>query len=126
MFNSLALNFDPNSLKNSLNLNSLSKNLEKSLNSILEETYWIFDSWESKKRNIDLCIDFSLLRDLNYYTGFVFQGYLQDSPDPVLTGGTYDHLYEMFSGVQKNASGYALVVNTLESSLKTPLFNLPS
>lgn len=49
LLSSLALNFDPNSLKNSLNLNSLSKNLEKSLNSILEETYWIFDSWESKK-----------------------------------------------------------------------------
>ncbi|KGE25152.1 ATP phosphoribosyltransferase regulatory subunit [Leptospira interrogans] len=126
LLSSLVLNFDLNSLKNSLNINSLSKNLQKSLSSILEETYWIFNSWESKKRKIDLCIDFSLLRDLNYYTGFVFQGYLQDSPDPVLTGGTYDHLYEMFSGVQKNASGYALMVNTLESSLKTPLFNLSS
>ncbi|EMJ95447.1 ATP phosphoribosyltransferase regulatory subunit [Leptospira alstonii] len=121
LLSALVLNFDPDSLRNSLNIGSLSKDLQKSLNSILEETSWIFKSWESKKRKIDLCIDFSLLRDLNYYTGFVFQGYLQGSPDPVLTGGSYDHLYEMFSGVQRNASGYALVVNTLEASLKTPV-----
>ncbi|PJZ58947.1 ATP phosphoribosyltransferase regulatory subunit [Leptospira barantonii] len=121
LLSALVLNFDLDSLKKSLNVSSLSSNLQKSLNSILEETSWIFQSWESKKRKIDLCIDFSLLRDLNYYTGFVFQGYLQGSPDPVLTGGAYDHLYEMFSGVQKDASGYAIVVNTLEASLRTPL-----
>ncbi|EMY78362.1 histidine--tRNA ligase [Leptospira weilii serovar Ranarum str. ICFT] len=121
LLNALVLNFDPDSLRNSLNIASLSKDLQKSLNFILEETSWIFKSWESKKRKIDLCIDFSLLRDLNYYTGFVFQGYLQGSPDPVVTGGSYDHLYEMFSGVQKDASGYALVVNTLEVSLRSPV-----
>ncbi|TGK29604.1 ATP phosphoribosyltransferase regulatory subunit [Leptospira yasudae] len=121
LLNALVLNFDLDSLKKSLNLNSLSSELQKSLNVVLEETSWILKAWESKKRRIDLCIDFSLLRDLNYYTGFVFQGYLQGSPDPVLTGGAYDHLYEMFSGVQRNASGYAIVVNTLEASLKTPL-----
>ncbi|PJZ40745.1 ATP phosphoribosyltransferase regulatory subunit [Leptospira kmetyi] len=121
LLSALVLNFDLDSLKKSLNVSSLSENLQKSLNSILEETSWIFRSWESKKRKIDLCIDFSLLRDLNYYTGFVFQGYLQGSPDPVLTGGAYDHLYEMFSGVRRDASGYAIVVNTLEASLRTPL-----
>lgn len=121
MLSALVLNFDLNSLKNSLKIASLSKDLQKNLNSVLEDTSWIFQSWESKKRKIDLCIDFSLLRDLNYYTGFVFQGYLQGSPDPVLTGGTYDHLYEMFSGIQREASGYALVVNTLEASLRAPL-----
>ncbi|EMO30833.1 ATP phosphoribosyltransferase regulatory subunit [Leptospira santarosai] len=121
LLSALVLNFDLNSLKNSLKIASLSKDLQKNLNSVLEDTSWIFQSWESKKRKIDLCIDFSLLRDLNYYTGFVFQGYLQGSPDPVLTGGTYDHLYEMFSGIQREASGYALVVNTLEASLRAPL-----
>lgn len=126
LLNALVLNFNLDSLKNSLNLDSLSENLKKSLGLVLEETSWILKAWDSKKRKIDLCIDFSLLRDLNYYTGFVFQGYLQGSPDPVLTGGAYDHLYEMFSGVQKDASGYALVVNTLESSLKSPLSDLRS
>ncbi|XDD50894.1 ATP phosphoribosyltransferase regulatory subunit [Leptospira sp. WS92.C1] len=121
LLSALVLNFNLDSLKNSLNLESLSGELKKRLDLVLEETSWILKSWETKKRKIDLCIDFSLLRDLNYYTGFVFQGYLQGSPDPVLTGGAYDHLYEMFSGIQKDASGYALVVNTLESSLTTPL-----
>lgn len=121
LLSALVLNFDLDSLKNSLKIASPSKGLQKNLNSVLEDTFWIFQSWESKKRKIDLCIDFSLLRDLNYYTGFVFQGYLQGSPNPVLTGGAYDHLYEMFSGVQRDASGYALIVNILEASLKNPL-----
>ncbi|PKA03729.1 histidine--tRNA ligase [Leptospira ellisii] len=102
-------------------MDSLSGRWRENIERILEETAWIVNVWSSRKRKIDLCVDFSLLRDLNYYTGFVFQGYLEGFPDPVLTGGSYDHLYELFSGVPKNASGYALVVNTLESALKNPL-----
>lgn len=126
LLSALVLNFDLDSLKNSLKIASLSEGLQKNLNSVLEDTFWIFQSWESQKRKIDLCIDFSLLRDLNYYTGFVFQGYLQGSPDPVLTGGAYDHLYEMFSGVQRDASGYALIVNILEASLQNPFSDFKS
>lgn len=121
ILNALILNFDLDSLKRSLRLDSLSGRWRENIERILEETAWIVNVWSSRKRKIDLCVDFSLLRDLNYYTGFVFQGYLEGFPDPVLTGGSYDHLYELFSGVPKNASGYALVVNTLESALKNPL-----
>lgn len=65
--------------------------------------------------NLRYCLDFTLIPDLEYYTGFVFQGYLEGYSEPVVTGGAYDHLYELFSGIQKDACGYAINVDSLES-----------
>jgi ATP phosphoribosyltransferase regulatory subunit len=39
-----------------------------------------------------LQLDFSMLNDLDYYNGIVFQGYVQGAPRVVLSGGRYDHL----------------------------------
>ncbi|MCP5501718.1 MAG: ATP phosphoribosyltransferase regulatory subunit [Leptospiraceae bacterium] len=68
----------------------------------------------SKLKHLELCLDYSLLRDLDYYTGFVFHAYVSGIPMPVFMGGAYDHLYEKFSGVQKNACGFALNLELLQ------------
>lgn len=59
----------------------------------------------------------SLLRDVSYYTGFVFQGYISGVSEPVFAGGVYDELYEHFAGFSKPACGFALQLDPLEEVL---------
>lgn len=58
-------------------------------------------------------VDLSLVNDLDYYNGLVFQGYLEGLPRPVLRGGRYDPLAARFSP-GAGAVGFALYLNELE------------
>ena len=44
----------------------------------------------------NLRLDFSILNDLDYYNGLVFQGYVRGVPRVALSGGRYDHLMRKF------------------------------
>jgi ATP phosphoribosyltransferase regulatory subunit len=70
-----------------------------------------------KLENIDLCIDYSLISDLEYYTGFVFQGYYSRLPYPICMGGAYDHLFQKFSNVEKKACGFAINLDLIEEEM---------
>lgn len=59
-----------------------------------------------------LQLDFSMLNDLSYYNGIVFQGYVQGSPRVVLSGGRYDLLMRRF-GKQGDAIGFAIYLDEL-------------
>lgn len=63
----------------------------------------------------DVVYDFSLVRELSYYTGPVFEGYIKDSTDPVITGGIYDDLFERFSKESKAACGFAINLSVLNT-----------
>ncbi|MCW7482032.1 ATP phosphoribosyltransferase regulatory subunit [Leptospira kanakyensis] len=65
-------------------------------------------------RGIPCIWDPSLLRDLSYYTGFMFQGYVEGDPEPVFAGGVYNELYESFTGIKKDACGFALHLDSIE------------
>lgn len=60
-----------------------------------------------------LVYDFGLVRDLAYYTGPVFQGYIEGAHEAVLSGGVYDDLFERFSGKRSDAAGMAFNVSLL-------------
>lgn len=90
--------------------------LSDSFQKIISETGEIIGSL-GKTPGLEFCSDYTLIPDLEYYTGFVFQGYVSGSSEPVLTGGAYDHLYELFSGTQKDACGFAINVDALEAVL---------
>ncbi len=61
--------------------------------------------------------DFSTVSDMNYYNGIVFNGYIADISQSVLSGGQYDRLlYKM--GRKSGAIGFAIYLDLLE--------NLPS
>lgn len=55
--------------------------------------------------NIEL--DFSMVNNLNYYTGVIFKGYLQGLSQVALQGGRYDNLTEKF-GKKMEAIGFAI------------------
>ncbi|MCE9499091.1 MAG: ATP phosphoribosyltransferase regulatory subunit [Leptospira sp.] len=73
----------------------------------------------SKNSQMDPYIDFSIIRDLNYYTGFVFHAYCGNISEPIFMGGAYDHLYAKFSGIEKPACGFAVTVDLLEEILRS-------
>lgn len=57
-------------------------------------------------------LDFSIVNDLDYYTGLVFKGYLRGIHTPVLSGGRYDRLLWKFGG-KGGALGFAVYLDRL-------------
>lgn len=57
-------------------------------------------------------LDLSILNDLEYYNGVVFQGYVRGVPRLVLSGGRYDSLMRRF-GKDGGGVGFALYLDEL-------------
>ena len=66
---------------------------------------------QSGANNIQL--DFSIVNDMNYYNGIVFQGYINGIPSGVLSGGQYDKLMQRM-GREARAVGFAIYMDLLE------------
>lgn len=62
-------------------------------------------------------IDFALLRDLEYYTGFVFEGYIEDLGFSLCGGGRYDSLLPRF-GYDVPAIGWMVGVERILLALE--------
>lgn len=57
-------------------------------------------------------VDFGTIRDLDYYTGIVFEGYIAEIGFPLLGGGRYDSLMAKF-GTDMPATGFAIGIERL-------------
>jgi ATP phosphoribosyltransferase regulatory subunit len=62
-------------------------------------------------------IDFALLRDLSYYTGFIFEGFVPEIGFPLCGGGRYDSLLPKF-GYAVPAVGWSAGVERLLIALE--------
>lgn len=60
-----------------------------------------------------LKLDFSVINDLSYYNGLIFQGFIGDVPTAILSGGRYDNLMEKL-GKRTQAIGFAVYTDLLE------------
>jgi len=58
-------------------------------------------------------LDFSIVNDLSYYSGIIFQGFIDGVPFKVLSGGRYDKLLRKF-GKRSGAIGFAVYLDLLE------------
>lgn len=58
-------------------------------------------------------IDFSVINDMRYYNGIVFQGFIKDVPKCVLFGGQYDRLLDKMKKSSK-AIGFAVYLDELK------------
>ncbi|MBQ7788782.1 MAG: ATP phosphoribosyltransferase regulatory subunit [Clostridia bacterium] len=58
-------------------------------------------------------IDFSIVNDMNYYNGIVFNGFIKGIFESVLFGGRYDKLLEKM-GKTSSGVGFAIYTNLLE------------
>ena len=107
----LILSFELKEIKS--DLLAISKKYKMNLEHFIKETEDIL-KYSSHFKNLDLCLDYSLIRDLDYYTGFVFHGYYDRVSYPLVTGGAYDNLFEKFSGEEKRACGFAINIDIVE------------
>ena len=66
-----------------------------------------------------LCVDFSIARGLDYYTGSVFETFLLDLPGfgSVMSGGRYDTLISTFLGRDMPAVGISAGIDRLFSGM---------
>ena len=76
----------------------------------LYELYMILSSYGLTDK---LCVDFSIVNDMNYYDGIIFKGFINGIFDSVLSGGRYDRLMEKL-GKKMGAIGFALYLDQLE------------
>ena len=79
----------------------------------LAELENIFDVLTTMGAAENLYIDFSVINDMNYYNGIIFQGFVDGVPSAVLFGGRYDNLLQKF-GKQSGAIGFAVYLDLLE------------
>ncbi|WP_317856136.1 ATP phosphoribosyltransferase regulatory subunit [Chakrabartyella piscis] len=59
-------------------------------------------------------LDFSVVNDMDYYNGIVFQGFVKGVPSSILLGGRYDNLVHKL-GKDTDAIGFALYLDLLEN-----------
>lgn len=67
----------------------------------------------SMVRDSDMTLDFSIVKDMPYYSGVVFKGYLRGVPEPVLSGGRYDKLMRRL-GKKSGGVGFAVYLDALK------------
>lgn len=61
----------------------------------------------------NLRADFSVISDVEYYSGVIFRGYVRGVPHAVLSGGRYDKLAEKFGKAGIGGMGFALYLSDL-------------
>lgn len=66
-----------------------------------------------QKKNIPICWEPLLVRNVDYYTSIIFEGYVNGLSYSPLRGGAYDHLVAKYSNRQMNACGFALDMSSL-------------
>ncbi|MBO5667152.1 MAG: ATP phosphoribosyltransferase regulatory subunit, partial [Firmicutes bacterium] len=60
----------------------------------------------------NLQLDFSLLNNIDYYNGIIFQGYLEQLPGNVLAGGQYDGMVKKL-GKKCDGIGFAIYLSEM-------------
>ncbi|MDE7244541.1 MAG: ATP phosphoribosyltransferase regulatory subunit [Oscillospiraceae bacterium] len=89
------------------------KELGPAVRPALEELESLCSLLKEKGLSRNLRLDFSIVNDMNYYTGVIFRGYLPGLPSGVLAGGRYDNLLRRM-GKQGGAIGFAVYLDQLE------------
>lgn len=60
-----------------------------------------------------MCLDFTLINDMRYYSGIIFKGFINGVAQCVLSGGRYDNLAARM-GKKMGAVGFAIYMNFLD------------
>lgn len=79
----------------------------------VSELITIVSELESRGLKDKIRIDFSVINDMNYYSGIVFKGFINGIPTGILSGGQYDHLMKKM-GRKSRAIGFAVYLDMLE------------
>ncbi len=83
----------------------------------LNEIEMFLEEWNQSSIGFLGIWDPSLIRDLDYYSGLVFQGFMEGYSEPVFAGGVYNSLYETYAEIKKDACGFALHIDPIEEKI---------
>jgi ATP phosphoribosyltransferase regulatory subunit len=83
----------------------------------LDELHTLLDRADALGYESRVTVDFALLRDLDYYTGFLFEGYVEEIGFSLCGGGRYDSLLPRF-GFNVPAVGWTAGVERLLIALE--------
>ncbi|MCG3087774.1 ATP phosphoribosyltransferase regulatory subunit [Sporosarcina cyprini] len=72
----------------------------------------------------EIILDFSLLNNMDYYSGLIFQGYVEGLGRPVVMGGRYDKLSEAFAA-DLPAIGFAIEIEPIVESIASTMTAVP-
>ncbi len=86
--------------------------ITQSMTEALDQLEAVYKLLEAVGQEKDIVLDFSLVNDIAYYDGIVFQGYVEGVPRALLAGGCYGRLIKKF-GRDLNAIGFAVYLNEL-------------
>ncbi|ACB85569.1 ATP phosphoribosyltransferase regulatory subunit [Natranaerobius thermophilus] len=89
----------------------------KPVMNILDELENIFKTLESYGLQDKVTFDLSLVRKLDYYTGFIMEGYAEKVGFPLCGGGRYDKLMDKY-GMSLPATGFAFSFDSLIDLVK--------
>ena len=83
----------------------------------VEELKRVYHALQAYGVQDHIVIDMGVIRNFDYYTGLVFEGYSPDLGYGLLGGGRYDHLLDQF-GFSCPATGFAIGMDRLALVLK--------
>ena len=72
----------------------------------------ILDILQKRGMEEKICVDFSVVNDMNYYNGIAFKGFVEGVPVGVLSGGQYDGLMKKM-GKKAKAVGFAVYLDEI-------------
>lgn len=78
----------------------------------IDELKIVVDMLSDTKYRDRIRLDFSIVNDMNYYNGIVFNGFIKGVCETVLFGGRYDGLLDKM-GRSSNGIGFAIYVDLL-------------
>lgn len=78
----------------------------------LDYLYRLYEELEAAGFADRISVDLAVVRELDYYTGIVFEALVPGTGQPVVGGGRYDGLYQAY-GVDMPATGLAVEVERL-------------
>ncbi len=89
------------------------KNLSEQSMKYLSELIRIYEILKAFDAEDNINFDFSIVNNMNYYNGIVFQGFVKKVPESILSGGQYDKLMSKM-GKKSKAIGFAVYLDLLE------------
>ena len=88
----------------------------KTAQEALNELESLYSALKCDPLSKNISLDFSIVNDLDYYNGVIFQGYVRGLSEIILKGGNYDFLTEKM-GKKSGAIGFAVYTDALSRLL---------
>lgn len=86
---------------------------DKTKNAI-DELKELYNTFKALNEDSNINLDFSVVNDMSYYNGIVFNGYIENVPYSVLSGGRYDNLLKKFDK-DLDAIGFAVYIDIINA-----------